>query len=719
MARIKVHELRGKPKSELLNQLNDLKAELALLRVAKVTGGAPNKLSKMCTRAFSLDLVHYCWIYLKNSLNQKVVRLSIAQVLTVISQKQKAALREAYKKKKFLPLDLRPKKTRAIRKRLTKHQFNCRRSIIENTESCSIQLQNGDSNFISSFILCKSGGDPGVEFREGFTLKITERNRRTASCTLWVPEEAITWLSKTITEFIGSVGYCFRKFRGKICTLMGEKRSNERGEFLVFQSFLGEGAGGRVFIPKGVRSYGWYALLSALGSVSLCPNSLLGGGLAGGELQRRKLLSKRRNVNSKGGLECCIEKPGYSRLVVEVDVGTVLNWDKAVVCAISGPEESDDWGRSQESSTKSYRRKVGSRNVVGFRRWWPEANSLSFTGFVKSRWLSLKGIPFHPWLPSVIGKVGALCGGLVEIHPSTVDMSDLSFAKIKVRGEINLIPRRITIMFQSISYPVEISVWEDELCDNCKMWPETMEIRYSRRWVVANGESKAKGEPRVRRSFKPSPIVVCKRLSSQREARKGEGKAKSKRRFRRQRLRRQRRLGVFAFHTGGLKVVLENEKGIRADPMRGAKEDVKSKGLESSNPGCMGGPLSNGPNQVDEPPLSYEVRLFEKASKEDKARPSYEQANSNGLGDPFGLYLIILKQQRNSATKSCPVVSKKKGVQVEVRGQEIGGSSTITPLFRQVKSILQRHRGASSGLLSSACRGTEEVARVCEGEPEK
>lgn len=52
----------------------------------------------------------------------KVVRLSIAQVLTVISQKQKAALREVYKNKKLLPLDLRPKKTRAIRRRLTKHQ---------------------------------------------------------------------------------------------------------------------------------------------------------------------------------------------------------------------------------------------------------------------------------------------------------------------------------------------------------------------------------------------------------------------------------------------------------------------------------------------------------------------------------------------------------------------------------------------------------------------
>ncbi|KMZ68274.1 60S ribosomal protein L35 [Zostera marina] len=101
MARIKVHELRGKTKVDLVNQLNDLKTELSLLRVAKVTGGAPNKLSKI-----------------------KVVRKSIAQVLTVVSQKQKSALREAYKNKKYLPLDLRPKKTRAIRRRLTKHQLS-------------------------------------------------------------------------------------------------------------------------------------------------------------------------------------------------------------------------------------------------------------------------------------------------------------------------------------------------------------------------------------------------------------------------------------------------------------------------------------------------------------------------------------------------------------------------------------------------------------------
>jgi large subunit ribosomal protein L35e len=48
------------------------------------------------------------------------VRKSVARVLTVMNQKARQNLREYYKNKKFLPLDLRYKKTRAIRRRLTK-----------------------------------------------------------------------------------------------------------------------------------------------------------------------------------------------------------------------------------------------------------------------------------------------------------------------------------------------------------------------------------------------------------------------------------------------------------------------------------------------------------------------------------------------------------------------------------------------------------------------
>ena len=59
LARIKVHELRNKSKADLQSQLKDLKAELALLRVAKVTGGAPNKLSKMYKLSLFLFLIFY------------------------------------------------------------------------------------------------------------------------------------------------------------------------------------------------------------------------------------------------------------------------------------------------------------------------------------------------------------------------------------------------------------------------------------------------------------------------------------------------------------------------------------------------------------------------------------------------------------------------------------------------------------------------------------
>merc|ERR1712170_144489 len=99
MVKVKAKELRGKKRDELLKQLDELKSELSQLRVAKVTGGAASKLSKI-----------------------RIVRKSIARVLTVIHQTQKENLRKFYKNKKFKPKDLRPKKTRAIRRHLTKHE---------------------------------------------------------------------------------------------------------------------------------------------------------------------------------------------------------------------------------------------------------------------------------------------------------------------------------------------------------------------------------------------------------------------------------------------------------------------------------------------------------------------------------------------------------------------------------------------------------------------
>ncbi|GAA6022452.1 hypothetical protein JCM11491_005512 [Sporobolomyces phaffii] len=96
--KVRASELQSKKRDELLKQLDELKTELVSLRVQKITGGNASKLARI-----------------------SVVRKSIARCLTVINQKTRANLRELYKGKK-LPLDLRAKKTRAIRRRLTKHE---------------------------------------------------------------------------------------------------------------------------------------------------------------------------------------------------------------------------------------------------------------------------------------------------------------------------------------------------------------------------------------------------------------------------------------------------------------------------------------------------------------------------------------------------------------------------------------------------------------------
>merc|ERR1712107_94418 len=83
-----------------LKELDELRTELANLRVAQVAGGAASKLAKI-----------------------KVVRKGIARVLTVYRQKQLAELRKEYDRKKYIPLDLRKKKTRAIRRRMTHCQL--------------------------------------------------------------------------------------------------------------------------------------------------------------------------------------------------------------------------------------------------------------------------------------------------------------------------------------------------------------------------------------------------------------------------------------------------------------------------------------------------------------------------------------------------------------------------------------------------------------------
>ncbi|KAK5108592.1 60S ribosomal protein L35 [Meristemomyces frigidus] len=95
-SKVKAQALWGKNKDELKKQLEEQKTELVQLRTQKIAGGAQSKLNK----------IHD-------------VRKNIARILTVINQTQRHQLRIFYEKKKYMPLDLRPKLTRAKRRALS------------------------------------------------------------------------------------------------------------------------------------------------------------------------------------------------------------------------------------------------------------------------------------------------------------------------------------------------------------------------------------------------------------------------------------------------------------------------------------------------------------------------------------------------------------------------------------------------------------------------
>merc|ERR1712007_32522 len=99
MQRVKAHELRAKDEQFCTDELAKHRKELAALRVSKVAAAPQVKLAKV-----------------------RAVRKNIAKVLTVLNEKRRAEARDAFSKKKYTPYDLRQKKTRAFRRKMTKFE---------------------------------------------------------------------------------------------------------------------------------------------------------------------------------------------------------------------------------------------------------------------------------------------------------------------------------------------------------------------------------------------------------------------------------------------------------------------------------------------------------------------------------------------------------------------------------------------------------------------
>merc|ERR1711939_191916 len=99
MNRVKAHELRTKSEADCTEELQKHRKELASLRVSKVAAAPQVKLAKV-----------------------RAVRKNIAKVLTVLNEKRRTEARDAFAKKKYTPYDLRQKKTRAFRRRMSRFE---------------------------------------------------------------------------------------------------------------------------------------------------------------------------------------------------------------------------------------------------------------------------------------------------------------------------------------------------------------------------------------------------------------------------------------------------------------------------------------------------------------------------------------------------------------------------------------------------------------------
>ena len=98
MGHLKGHELREKSRNDLLEELASLEKKMFELKGQKAAGSKLNEI--------------------------KDARRDIARVKTILMEKQRAALKEKYTNKKYIPVDLRKHTEKALRTKLAAKYAN-------------------------------------------------------------------------------------------------------------------------------------------------------------------------------------------------------------------------------------------------------------------------------------------------------------------------------------------------------------------------------------------------------------------------------------------------------------------------------------------------------------------------------------------------------------------------------------------------------------------
>ena len=114
-------EYRKKNNTELIADLKKLREDLQTIRFSKVTGTAVSKLSKIKTLRKQIARV---LTIIRENKKTEVINSLRTRVTKEVKDGKEEEIKTTIKnlKMKHIPIDLRPKKTRAMRRRLTKFQ---------------------------------------------------------------------------------------------------------------------------------------------------------------------------------------------------------------------------------------------------------------------------------------------------------------------------------------------------------------------------------------------------------------------------------------------------------------------------------------------------------------------------------------------------------------------------------------------------------------------
>ena len=67
-------------------------------------------------------------------------------------------------------------------------------------------------------------------------------------------------------------------------------------------------------------------------------------------------------------------------------------------------------------------------------RWSPESLFNNTKIFCRQSWIGVEGLPLNLWNEKIFRIIGNKCGGLLDVAKSTLQMSCLSHAQLKVKG---------------------------------------------------------------------------------------------------------------------------------------------------------------------------------------------------------------------------------------------------------------------------------------------